>query len=443
MTAIPTISRQTLRFFLQTAPGFTPPPAVQTLVDVVELDLVAGCQLLWTAVMNKSAVSYGDIYHWLALSDPNAKLHRFTDSSFGDDSEVGGDIASELAKVVGLAFMSEYAEACWFTVLRPFWGNVLTTNLGDISVSKNSKDAFGPDYLAAPFNPANAAAGGPFYAVEFKAQKAKVEFKSKTFKDWSKQAANIALRKEDGSAVNLKAWVLAFNYGFEKAQGSREESALLVDDPDVVPGEPSLEPDPINGSTIIRDHLSRQCRLLGAPQLAPYVRRGLALDGVKDLPPVYKIDNKKLAGRRYIGQWLARAPSGELVPAPSGWVGWPIMHRGSHHFVVGDPAAHIQVWIDGPDGPRARAWIERMFGGGDLVFVGQDATMLRRCTELSTDVALDGEPFQQEIHFVETSGELPSPKAIRVLRNGSVLAANATIELDEQSFWFQRPPNRG
>lgn len=438
MAAIPTISRQTLRFFLQTATGFTPPTGVRALGNSVDLDLVAGCQLLWTVVMNKSIVSYAAIDDWLALSDPNAKLHRFTDSSIGDDSEVGGDISSTLAKVVGLAFLSEYAEACWFTVLRPLWENVLTTNLGDISVSKNDANEFGPDYLAAPFDPANAAAGGPFYAVEFKGRKAKIEFQSQTFTKWSTQAGNIALRNvQDGSAVNLKAWVVAFNYGFEKAQGSREESALLVDDPEVASGAPHLEPKPINGSTIIRDHLARQCRLLGAPQLAPYVRRGLALDGAKDLPPVYQIDHQKLAGRRYIGIWLARTPSGDLVPAPAGWAGWPIIQRGPHHFVAGGPAGHIELWIDGPSGSRARAWIERWFGGGDVVFVGQDATMLKRCTQLSMDSALDGEPFQHELHFVSSSGEPPYPKVIRVLRNGSVLAANATIEPDEHSFWTQ------
>jgi hypothetical protein len=113
----PPISRQQVRLLVQQTANFVPPAGVAALGTTVDLDLVLGTQLLWTAAMKKT-ISYGALYDWIGLSVPNKSPHRFTGSSLGDDSEMGGDLSSTFAKVIGLAFMGEYASACWFTVLR-------------------------------------------------------------------------------------------------------------------------------------------------------------------------------------------------------------------------------------------------------------------------------------------------------------------------------------
>ncbi|MCC6639810.1 MAG: hypothetical protein IT386_01460 [Deltaproteobacteria bacterium] len=387
----------------------------------------------------QKTVSYGAIHDWIALSVPGQAPHRFTGTSLGEDSEVGGDLSSTFAKVVGLAFMSEYAGACWFKVLRPLWDAVLATAQGNVEVSKVRPDDDGPDYLAAPFDPASAVQGGPFYAVEFKGKKAKVEFASETFKGWSRQAANISLRGQN-AAVNLKSWVLAFNYGFERAGGSREESTLLVEDPEIAPDAPALEPDRVNGSSIIRDHLSRQCVVLGASILAPHVRLGRSLEGAKDLPPVYRIDHQRLKNRRYIGHWFSLTPQGDLIATPEApSTQWRVIERGPRWLVVRGPEGIVEVAIhhDGPASWRGAQWLERLLWGRGAIFIGQDATMLRRCTQVATADALDGEPFQDELHFADAAGDGPYPSEVRVLRNGNVVATGATVELDESDFWLR------
>jgi hypothetical protein len=436
MNDIPTIARQKLRLLIQQVAGFTPPPAVGALKGEVDLDLVLGNQMLWTAAAIRTPVSYGLLYDWNALTMPDASPHRFLGSSIGEDSELSGDLSGAFSKLVGLAFMGEYAGTAWFKVLRPLWDDNLVTRAGPIEITKRDVDNDGPDYLAAPFDPAAKQYGGPFYAVEFKGRKAKVKLDSETFRAWSAQAANISLRITPANTpVNLKAWVLGFNYGFAKPAGSREESTLLVEDPESAPGERLLEPDRLNASSIIRDHLARQCVLLGASVLAPLVRLGLPLDGVARLPPVYKIDHPRLRDRRYIGAWFIAAPTGELFPSPTPSLsgGWTMIAEGPDWFVFrrGNDDAEIHIHIFG----KARDGLRELISDNNAVFVGQDATMLRRCTEVAIGEVLDGEPFQDEIHFVETTGEGPAAVTVRVLRNGSVLASGRATQADQAPFW--------
>jgi hypothetical protein len=436
MSAIPTIALQRFRLLIQQVPGFAPPPAVANLKDEVDLDLVLGMQMLWTAAAIQGPISYGRLSDWIALTLPNKSPHRFLGSSIGEDTEVSGSFSTDFSKLVGLAFMGQYADAAWFKTLRPLWDDTLATQAGAIKIVKKDTDANGPDYLAAPFDPTAKQFGGPFYAVEFKGKKAKVELDSATFRGWSKQAGNISLTLAPAQTpVSIKAWVLGFNYGFEKAEASREESALLVEDPETAPGEKPLEPERSNGSSIIRDHLARQCALLGAPVLAPFIRLGAPLDGAAGLPAVYKIDHARLKDRRYIGAWYVAAPTGELLPAPSPWPGpgWTVIERGPDWFVYrrGPDVAEVYVRAHGP------VWglHALLAGGAGHVFVGQDATMLRRCTQVRIGAALDGEPFQDEIHFAQVIGEGPYAEPLRVLRNGSVIAPSAVVQLDDESFW--------
>jgi hypothetical protein len=441
----PTLARQQLQFLLQTTPNFNPPTAVTDLTtnSLVDLDLVRGSQVLWTAVMKKQVVSYGDVYHWIALTDPGKSPHRFAESSFGDDSEVGGDMSSNFSKIVGLAFLNEFAGATWFKVLRPLWGNTLATTGGPVSISKPRPDDDGPDYLAAPFDPTNAGLGGPFYAVEFKGKKAKVEFNSGTFRSWSSQSTNVLLTGgATGAPVNLKSWVVGFNYGFAQPMGSRELSALLVEDPEIAPGRPLLASERLNASSIIRDHLARQCILLGAPAIAPLVRRGTGFDGVTSLPPVYQIDHPRVRGRRYIGRWYHIDQDGQCLPSslPSG-LGLRgngiIVRSGKSHLIVHSKDGLVEIFARG-SGPGWRGpmdWLQSLLGMKDTIFVGQDATMLRRSIQTSLAMPLDGEPFQDEIQFKDVSGDGPSPSSIRVLQSGSIVVSNIPVAEESAEFW--------
>ena len=443
--SIPTIAPQQLRVVVNQVPGFTPPPQVAALGQqgTVDVDLLLGAQLLWTVVMGKSQVSYGDVYNWMSLSEQGRSPHRFADSSFGDDSEVSGDLSSTFSKLVGLAFLGQYAQTCWFKVLRPLWGETLSTGAGPVHIDKPRPKDDGPDYLAAPFDPANAPLGGPFYAVEFKGRKAKVEFSSEVFQAWSSQASNIALTSA-GSPLNLKSWVVAFNYGFSQARGSREESTLLVEDPEISAGARMLDATRMNGSSIIRDHLARQCVNLGAGVLASAVKLGSGLDGTSPLPPVYRVDHPRLSQRRYVGQWYSPNSLGELVPAmfPSNppLSELEVVDRGPGFFVVRWRRGRAEVFVHSDaswplDSLRPQDLLRRLFGAGESIFVGQDATMLRGAARTNQGAPLDGTPFSDELHFNEAVGDGPYRGQLRVLRNGSIVAFNVPIELGEDGFW--------
>jgi hypothetical protein len=394
--------KQKFGFQLQTIQGFTPPQKVQALGQDVELDLAVGLQSLWTKLRKKSEVSDGRISDWKALTVPDQEPHRFTDSTMGEETESNKNDSCDFSKIVGLAFMEEYADACWYSVLSSLWGNDIDTSLGKVAISKRQPNEYGPDYLAAPFDPSDTTRGGPFFAVEVKGRKEKIEFAHDQFKKWSIQSQNIKLLpKQDHGPVNMKSWVLAFNYGFAEPKGSREFSTLLVEDPEIEPGQPFLEASRLNGSTIIRDHLSRQCSLLGASALAPFVRLGKSIEGNSLRPYLWKVNHQRLQNRRYIGTWF---------------------------FIDENHGDLIQC----PFKDRPVFWDE-WFGNERLVFLGQDANMLKICTRTRIDQPLSGEAFQDEIHFYE-----PQFK-IRVLRNGSILAAGTNMRRDSdwEKFWSQ------
>jgi hypothetical protein len=416
LMSMPTIAPQQLRVVVNPVPGFTPPPQVVALGQqgIVDVDLLLGAQLLWTVVMGKSQVSYGDVYNWMSLSVQGRSPHQFADSSFGDDSEVGGDLSSTFSKLVGLAFLGKYAATSWFKVLRPLWGETLSTGAGPVHIDKPRPKDDGPDYLAAPFDPSSAPLGGPFYAVELKGRKAKVEFSSDVFKNWSSQASNIALSAASGP-LNLKSWIVAFNYGFSQARGSREESTLLVEDPEISTGAPLLEATRENGASIIRDHLARQCVNLGAGVLASAVKLGTGLDATTPLPRVYRVDHPRLLQRQYVGQWYSPNNLGELTPAAFPLTPWSpsgleVVEHGPGFFVVRWPRARAEVFIHS----EASSWLDRrgpqnllrrLFGAGDSIFVGQDATMLRSAARTQQGNPLDGTPFSDELHFNDTIGD--------------------------------------
>jgi hypothetical protein len=443
---IPTIALQQLHLMVAQLAGFAPPPRVAALGSpgTVNVDLLLGAQLLWTVVMGRTSISYGDVDNWISLTEQGRSPHRFAGSSFGDDSEVSADLSSMFSKLVGLAFLGEYAETCWFKVLRPLWGETLSTVDGPVHIDKPNPHADGPDYLAAPFDPSSASLGGPVYAVEFKGRKAKVEFGSDVFRGWSAQASNIALTSAASQPLNLKSWVVAFNYGFAEARGSREASTLLVEDPEISPGASQLRATRVNGASIIRDHLARQCINLGVGVLASAVKLGSGLDGISHLPAVYRVDHQRLAQRRYIGHWYAPNALGELVPVPR--VSLPLgdfefIDRGPSHLRMMSKRGGIQVVIGSnaaephPRGPEDL--LRRLWGLGGSIFVGQDATMLRSAARTQPDAALDTTPFIDELHFKETIGDGPGAGQIQVVRNGSIMAFNVPIELGEDGFWSE------
>jgi hypothetical protein len=423
---------QRLRFLLQGSPGFTPPPSVANLQNHVDIDLLLGAQLLWTNICGRGdSVGYGVVQDWEAMTVPGKSPHQFQGSSLGDETEISGGDGGKFAKVVSLAFMSEYAGATWYKVLKPIWGETLKTGSGDISITKKDPNEDGPDYLVAPFDPSSTALGGPLYALEIKGRKDKVEFNHVAFSEFSSQARNISLSNtSDGTPVNLKSWVSVFNYGFEQPRGSREESTLLVQDPDIAPGAPNLDAKALNGATIIREHLARQCLLLGGHALRVPVLMGRALEGARSLPLVYKINHPALSARRYIGQWFSFLPSGDLTPLPV--TRWHARRHGPHRAFFASHDGRAEIFFH-DDGTGPIGWIAEMLGLSDIVFVGQDATMLRRCTQVSLGKALDGAPFEDELQLFKPSGD--DGKILRLTRSGSVIASSRLVELDSDEFW--------
>jgi len=84
-------------------------------------------------------------------------------------------------------------------------------------------------------------------------------------------------------------------------------------------------------------------------------------------------------------------------------------------------------------------------GTSGSVFLGQDATMIRRCMQRSRGIPLNGPAFEKPFEVTLNSGgdrkdvESPEPPdSVQVLRNGSLLASSHLIDpLDNPEFWFQ------
>src|SRR6186713_1171028 len=143
---VPNITAQRLRFLLQATPSFTPPAKIAALKDQVDIDLLVGAQVQWTKVNGRRGnPGYGMVHEWEAMTIPGKSPHRFHDSSIGEDSESSGDVAAEFSKLVSFAFMSEYAGATWYKVLKPLWGKTLHTAGGKIDIAKKWPEDQGPD----------------------------------------------------------------------------------------------------------------------------------------------------------------------------------------------------------------------------------------------------------------------------------------------------------
>jgi hypothetical protein len=391
--------------------------------------------------------------------DPDAP-HRFIGRNFSLDKEWNGATSSRYAKLVGIAFMAEHAGSTWFSPID--WTEDLESTDGKMSFRKLDPDDDGPDYLAAPFDPAASGTPDPFYVLEFKARKQRVTFDSPTFGKWRAQAANIDCVDASGKHRSLKSWVLAFNYAFEQSGVGRDCSTLLVDDPKVGrPDSRPIEPTRESITPIIRAHLARQCQKLGAGNLVGPILGGRLPERTPIFPQTYLINHPKLGGRRYIGWFGSWGPGGEVIWSSgprSGVARWGVDHlymdvqvdgQGFHAHARlrgrGQTRAHVDVFVHRP-GPWAaspqdvESWLRQALEGsaGADFFIGQDATMLRTCLHTRRGVALTGTPFADPIELSQRALGGDSPYTVQVIRNGSALASSQAVRPaeDDLDWWM-------
>ena len=434
--------------------GFVAPPGVSKLVGDVTLNLALGAHYFFTAVQGREP-TFGLVQDFLSFSTQRDGRHVFTGSSLGGDAESNASYSNLFAKIVGVAFMSEHADATWFAPLLRLWGTGLSTPAGTIDLRKRHPKKDGPDFLCAPFDPSASASLDPLYVLEFKGRTGALTFDHGAFKSWRSQARNIQAKSPTG-AVNLKSWILAFNYAFEHGTG-REQSALLVEDPwtETERAEP-LEPARASIETVVREHIARQCSKLGAPLLAPAVLAGRRVENGSMLPAIFRVRHPRLSNRRYIGGFATWGLDGELC-----WTTGPRHPWASDYelFVdaVGAPFhAHVRVRGRGSSptsrvvaevfagGPMSRADLERLVrsvvsgGGGDL-FVGQDAAMIRACVRARRGQPLDDEAFTTMLDVRgEGSAEGEAVGFVQLLRNGSVIADAQLVETEKApDAWWQ------
>jgi hypothetical protein len=414
-----------LGFDLQRAPNFDPPPAIENLGRSVMLDLARGCQMLWTVALGRSRVSYACLELFIDLSAPGPGLHRFSGSRFGTDAELATSFSSTFAKLIGLAFMQQYAGTCWVAELDLFWRNGLQTKAGKVDFSKKRPKEHGPDYIAAPFDPTKRTGQEPYYALEFKGRKAPLTFTHKAFRAFAKQAENIQVSK-DRRILNLKSWVLLYNYGFVEPIDSREICTLLVSDPESAPRKPRVSPEDDDGSWIIREHLARQCLQLGAAVLAPLVRAGIRNSVSAIELPVYRVAHPELGDRRYIGRWFLPLPDGEMLPMPI--CCWPELSQPSADRLIvelgGATLADIRFVGGSPE-----SLVDCLFSTPP-VFVGQDANMLRACLRTAPSSPLTDEVFSKPQELFDRSGA-----NISLLANGSIVANASSAVRDPEWLW--------
>lgn len=447
---------QRLVFELRRDPGFVPPPAVAALAGqgLVDLDLVLGVQYYYSAV-EKREPSYGVLADFYSQTAPYERPHRFIGTSLAVDDEEGKAQSNRYGRVVGISFMSGHAGLTWYAPVKTIW-NGLNTAGPTIAFERPDEDIDRPDYLGAPFSVEHAKDLGldPLYVLEFKGHKQRVTFESPTFTRWIAQATNLRATAA-AKPVKLKSWVLAFNYGFVEPRGSRAESTLLVADPwagDDDARPPAASPETIE--PIIREHLARQCRKLGASRLAPFISSGRMAEGVGLLPPVYKIRHPALADRRYMGIWGTLDQDGEFIPqAGPGWHfgGGPKdieVHFHGPGFAHGyvrfrDGSAEFDFRLSGAF--RRPADAERMLRGllagrGGDVFIGQDATMLKECMRTQVGVGLRGAAFtdMREVLQLGSPDQRDVGGSIIVIRNGHAVADSTVVEPEESAdgWWY-------
>lgn len=455
-------------FDLREDPEFEPPPGVVALRGKgrVHLRVAVGAHYFFTCLAEREP-DFATVTEFMNSTLDPSSPHRFRGRNFSHDKEWNGATSSRYAKLIGIAFMAEHAGSTWFAPID--WAHELECTDGTMCFRKQDPDGDGPDYLAAPFDPVGSGTPDPFYVLEFKGRKQQVTFKSPDFDRWRAQATNIDCVDENGTHRTVKSWVLAFNYAFEQGVGGRTCSTLLVDDPEAGrPDAPPIEPTRESIAPIIRAHLARQCRKLGAGNLIGAVLGGRLPERSPALPRTYFIDHPKLGGRRYIGWFGSWGPSGEVLwssnpgsRAPgSAFDGLYIdvnlegpTFRGHAHARVrgrGPRKPSLDVFVHGQTpwpGSRQEieAWLEQLLGrgpGGEF-FIGQDATMLRECMHTQLGRALTGVPFVDPIELFESARGEDAPHAIQVIRNGSALASSRAVRPaeDDHEWWLSSPRN--
>lgn len=440
-----TFPATTFEFDLSGPRGFVPPPAVARLKEFVTLNVALGAHYFFTLVQHREP-TFGLVLDFLSSSTHRNGRHVFHGSSFGDDAEFAVGYSQQFAKFVGIAFMAEYAGSTWFAPLERLWDDGVSAADGHVSLCKRHPRKEGPDYLAAPFDPTVRRSADPLYVLEFKGRSRPVDFKHDKFVEWRKQARNI-IAKVDGHEVKLKSWILAFNYAFENL-GPRN-SRLLVEDPWTASADkPPIEATRRNTARVVREHLARQCTKFGAGMLGAPVLAGRMPEPAV-LPRVYKVQHHLLRSRRYIGHFAARRPDGELVwmparlPMIAGRLDVDVFDDGSFNtaVVLAPDRQRILVHHRGPLNEESIRRMMRSLLDGDeeVLFIGQDASMLRGCMQTPVEDELDGEPFAEMIEFQGNTdvGQTAEQGFVQVLRNGAVLAdASLVVEDEESGDWW-------
>ena len=454
-----------LGFDLREEPGLTPPPGVAALRgrDSLSVNLAVGAHYFYTCLTHREP-SFNIVQEFLDSTTDTSAPHTFIGSNWSDDDEWNRSLSKQYSKLVGIAFMATHAESTWFARVK--WNSPFGPHDDRVRFRKQDPDMLGPDFVAAPFDPEQSGLPDPFHVLEFKGRSAEVSFDSPAFGKWRSQARNIVCRDADGDERSLKSWVLAFNYAFEVRGRGRTHSALLVDDP--LAGPPDVErmaPTRRNIEPIIRAHLARNARKLGAGMLTHGLLSGRVPERPR-WPQLFRIDHPKTRGRLYVGGFASLDPTGSLV-----WSSAPVppMLGALHHY----GHAHIDVEVHGPDhaflharvrhrgqgrvalvdvhvhggmpglqtDADARRWLESMLGGSrrDQLFLGQDATMLRGALQTPVGQGLVGTPFTDLVQVQGGHGEGESPKFIQVLRNGSALASAHAVEAVEPGpdWWYE------
>lgn len=456
-----------LGFELNEEEGFTPPPGIAELrgKDSISLSLGFGVHYYSTCISGREP-SFKLAEEFLEYSRADDAMHRFTGTRFTGDSEDGRALSTRFAKLVGISFMSQHADATWFAPMESLWDDGLLTPDGTVTFKKQRPEDDGPDYLAAPFDPTADDASDPLVVLEFKGRSQRIGFDTKEFGKWRNQAINISCFGNDGNPRNLKSWVLEFAYAFENTSGSSRHSAFLVDDPHIGPtGAPPLERERLSIERIVREHLTRQCYRLGAGRIARSVLLGERLAPPRDFPTTYLTKDMRLHDRRFIGLFGTWGVDGELVLSGNPRILSPMSEADVEmdvYFESGARWAHVRI-RGRPDGntiladihlsvSKSDQWTSKEELEGDVrrwlignregqIFIGQDATMLRTAIATARGQPLEGTPFTVPIQFSTGTNRKDGAYAVQVLRNGAVFADARAVTAangDDREWWMSR-----
>ena len=440
--------RVSMLFRLEQEPGAMVPQSIAGLGAEIELDLCLAAQYFASATGNLAP--WGTVMQFMQCTDRSAVLHRFTGSSIaGRDEEASSGLSGQFAKCIGIGFMAQYGDAIWFYPLPKKGTARIETTHGKVVVRRSVTGRRWPDYLAAASQVGQLP--NPCFALEFKGQAAYVDFSRKSFIGWVEQSKNISVVGADGRPLGIESWVLAFNYRCAGKTATHEASTLLAHDPWVGPrdAEPFAE-----GGSIVRAHLARQMRMLGLRRLAQLVLTGGRPRQDISYPQTYTIRHAGCRDRRYVGRFFALGPDGILRPAslavgasllPSTDVRVEVRGRPGRFWTCcmrgTDRARMIHVHADIYDSGglltkgQVREWCRSLLSGrSDLVFVGQDAGMVRGCLSISDELDLAGDAFNEapEFHSVDDRAD---GGFVQVIRNGSLIASSQLVEIDREPIW--------